>query len=428
LQGEGESDERAVRRAGGGKPPACQSRPALGEGEASPYKAHCFLALLMALCVAGGARTGPGAVQAAAPSGMNGPGSESRQSGDVEGALKRAVALRPESFEANHRMGEFYLQSGRLKAGIPYLEKAQKLNPAHYVNGYDLALAYLEIGELSNASRQIRGMLSRQNNAELHNLLGETAEKAGDYVTAANEFQVAAHMDPSEKYIFDWGNELLLHRGYDPAVKVFSSGVERYPQSAMLHIGLGVALYSLGLYDEAARALCRATDLAPNDPRPYLFLGQMFDISLSQSDEVTKRLKRFVGLQPRNALASYYYAMSLWKGQRGQGLKANKDQIISLLERSAALDPRFPDPHLQLGILFAGEQKYADAIREFKDAIRLKPDLADAHYRLAQAYSRTGQKALADKEFALYKRFHQQEMAEDEKRRNKAAQLYFKIQ
>ncbi|HXX23992.1 MAG TPA: tetratricopeptide repeat protein [Terriglobia bacterium] len=387
----------------------------------------CSFALLTALLVPGAVGANQGAVQGGPTSGKNATRAESAQSGDVERALKQAVALRPDSFEANHRLGEFYLQSGRLKAGIPYLEQAQHLDPAHYVNGYDLALAYLETGDLSHASRQIRGMLGRQNNAELHNLLGETEEKAGHYVSAANEFQTAAHMDPSEKYIFDWGNELLLHRGYEPAVKVFTSGVERYPNSAMLHIGIGVAFYSLGFYDDAAKALCRATDLVPADPRPYLFLGQMFDISLSQSDEVTRRLKRFADTQPRNALASYYYAMSLWKGQRGQGLKANKDQITSLLERSATLDPRSPDPHLQLGILYAGEQKYGDASREFQQAIRLKPDLADAHYRLAQVYSRTGQKALAEKEFELYRRFHQQEMAEDEKRRNQAAQLYFKI-
>ena len=382
----------------------------------------------MAFFVAGGICPNQGAVKAGATSGQNAARSQSPQPGDVEGALKQAVVQRPDSFEANHRLGEFYLQSGRLKAGIPYLEKAQRLNPAHYVNGYDLALAYLEMGNLSDASRQIRGMLDRQNTAELHNLLGETEEKVGDYAVAANEFQLAAHLDPSEKYIFDWGNELLLHRGYEPAVKVFASGLERYPQSAMLHIGLGVAFYSLGFYDDAAKALCRATDLAPSDPRPYLFLGRMFDISLSQTDEVTKRLKRFAETQPRNALASYYYAMSLWKGQRGQSVEANMNEIASLLKRSAALDPKFPDPHLQLGILYAGEQRYADAIREYQQATKLKPNLADAHYRLAQAYSRTGKKVLAGKEFELYKRFHQQEMAEDERRRKEAGQLIFKMQ
>jgi len=385
---------------------------------------YLFLALLTVLFVAAGVSGG----RAWVPSGNSSTNPQGPQPGDLEGALKHAVTLDPDSFEANHRLGEFYLQAGKLKAGISYLEKAQHVNPAHYVNGYDLSLAYLETGDLTNASRQIRELLGHQNTAELHNLLGEAEEKAGHYLPAASEFQTAAHLDPSEKYIFDWGNELLLHRGYDPAVKVFTSGLERYPQSAMLHIGLGVALYSLGSYDEAAQALCRATDLVPSDPRPYLFLGKMFDISLSQSDNVTKRLKRFIDLQPRNAYASYYYAMSLWKGERGQGLKANKDLITSLLQRSTVLDPKFPDPHLQLGILYAGDERYEEASREFREAIRLKPDLTDAHYRLGQAYSRMGNKALAAKEFELYQRFHQQEMAEDEKRRNEAAALYFQVQ
>src|SRR5208337_4526694 len=111
---------------------------------------YWFPALLMVLSVAAGVRANQGSGQSPRPSGKNGSNSASRQSGDIEGNLKQAVALRPDSFEANHRMGEFYLHAGRLKAGIPYLEKAQRLNPAHYVNGYDLALAYLETGDLAS--------------------------------------------------------------------------------------------------------------------------------------------------------------------------------------------------------------------------------------------------------------------------------------
>jgi tetratricopeptide (TPR) repeat protein len=349
----------------------------------------------------------------------------------IERHLRQAQEDDPRSFEANHRLGEFYLQVGRLKAGIPYLEKAQRLNPAHYVNGYDLALAYFETGDLTSARRQIRGMLDRQNTAELHNLLGDVEEKAGDYVAAGNQYQIAAQMEPSENYIFDWGNELLLHRGFDPALKIFTSGVNRYPQSARLHIGLAIAYYSQSLYDDAASELCRAADLAPSDPRPYLFLGQMFDISMKEAVEVTKRLQRFRETQPRNAMANYYYAMSLWKGQRGQTSHANqvdKEDIASLLRRSMSLDPKFPDAHFQLGVLYAEEQKYRDAIGEFEAAIKLKPDFAEAHYHLAQAYSHTGEKDLAKREFEFYQRSHQKEMAEDEVRRRRVGQLVFSLQ
>ena len=69
-------------------------------------------------------------------------------------------------------------------------------------------------------------MLGLQDNAELHNLLGEVDENAGDHVEAARELQRAAQMDPSEKNIFDWGNDLLLHRAYELAGGIFSRGVQ----------------------------------------------------------------------------------------------------------------------------------------------------------------------------------------------------------
>ena len=323
---------------------------------------------------------------------------------EVERGLREALRADPGGFETNHQLGEYYLSVGDLRGGIPYLEKAQELKPADCPNGYELAVAYVETKSLAKAQLLLRDLVRRKDTAKFHNLLGEVDEALGDPTSAVNEFQLAVHLNPAEKYIFDWGNELLLHRGYEPGVKVFASGVERYPQSAMLHIGLGVAYYSLGFYDDAAKALCRATDLAPSDPRPYLFLGRMFDISLSQADEVTKRLKRFAETQPNNPFASYYYAMSLWKVKRRQGRQANLAQVESLLKRAAVLDPAFADPHLQLGILYADQQKDSDAIQEFQNAVSLKADLAEAHYHLAQAYQRVGEKALAEREIQLYER------------------------
>ncbi|MGO8816036.1 MAG: tetratricopeptide repeat protein [Terriglobia bacterium] len=349
----------------------------------------------------------------------------------VERTLLQAVEHDPQNFEANHRLGEFYLQVGKLKAGIPYLEKAQSLDPGHYVNGYDLALAYFETADLKSARRQIHEMLDRQNTAELHNLLGDVEEKAGNYVAAANQYQVAAQMDPSEGNIFDWGNDLLLHRGFDPAEKVFTSGVGRYPQSARLHIGLAIADYSQSHYDDAASELCRAADLAPTDPRPYLFLGQMFDISLKEAGQVTERLERFQTAQPNNARANYYYALSLWKGERGQNPPANqasKEKIESLLTRSIKLDPNFPDAHFQLGVFYSEQQKYQEAMGEFHAAVKLKPDYAEAHYHLAQAYSRTGKSDLAKGELDLYQRYHQKDLAEDEVRRKQVGQFVFSLQ
>ena len=174
------------------------------------------------------------------------------------------------------------------------------------------------LGGLARRGNLSRASCKQKNTGELHNLLGQIEEKDGKFVAAANEFETAAHMDPSEDNLFDWGSELLLHRTYEPAIDVFQQAAQRYPNSPRLMIGLGMALYSRGKYDEAVKALLTAADLNPSDPRCYLFLSKAYDSSPNQADEVIQRFRRYSELQPSNALAQYYYAMSLWKGKRAE--------------------------------------------------------------------------------------------------------------
>lgn len=343
----------------------------------------------------------------------------------IEQNLRKALEASPESFEANYNLGEFYIHAGKLGEAIPNLEKACRLNSSHYVSAYDLALAYLETGNYAAARKHLQAMLERQDAAELHDLLAEVEEKSGNYVEAANEYERAAHLEPTEQHMFDWGVELLMHQTLDPAIKVFESGVERYPRSARLLIGLGIALYSRGQYDRSVEALSRATDLEPADPRPYLFLAKMYNISSAEAAAVSDRLRRFAELQPRNPQSLYYYALSLWRGERETKNPAALPQIEKLLKESARLDPRFPDAHLQLGILYAERKDYAEAIAEYEQAIRLEPHLADAHYRLGQAYTRRGEKERAQSEFEIYERLHRQQQAEAEKQRAEIQQFVY---
>ena len=190
-------------------------------------------------------------------------------------------------------------------------------------------------------------------------------------------------------------------------------------------IGLGTALYSRGNYDDAVKALLRGADLNPSDPRCYLFLAKAYDSSPSQADEVIQRFKRFAELQPQNARSHYYYAMSLWKGKRAQDPDLDLQQIESLLKKSIALDPKLAEAHLQLGNLYSDQSKYADAIPEYVQARELNPDLADAYYRLGQAYVHTGAKDRAQEQFAVYQRLRTQHLADLDKQRAEIRQFVY---
>jgi tetratricopeptide (TPR) repeat protein len=344
----------------------------------------------------------------------------------VERELQEAFRDHPHSFEANHQLGEFYLSVDNLKNGIPYLENAQRLKPEDDTNGYDLAVAYLEAKSPGPARSLLQDMLRRKDNAELHNLLAEADEALGDPASAIKEYQLAAHMDPNEKNLFDWGNELLLHDTLEPAMEVFQRGAALYPHSPRMYIGLGIAYYSRNLYDGAIDAICHASDLNPSDPRPYLFLGKMYNVSVGKADEVVKHMKRFTETNPDNALAYYYYALSLWKGTRGgdqQGV--DLAEVETLLRKSISLDPRLADAHLQLGALLQDQHRDQEAIPEFQAAVQFKPDDPNAHYRLAEAYLRAGDKERSQEEFQLYDKLHRQQVNESEKRRHEIQQFLF---
>jgi tetratricopeptide (TPR) repeat protein len=324
------------------------------------------------------------------------------ESAAVERRLLDAVRQSPDSFDAHYQLASFYVQQGKLQAALPHLERARAIKPTDYASGHDLALARLEAGKLEEARALILEMIAAHDTAELHNLLGDVSERAGNLLGAAEEYQRAAHMDPTEEHLFDWGNNLLQLHAYEEAIQVFTAAVARQPGSARLHVGLGIAEYSRGQHEEAARSFCQAADLAPSDPRPYQFLGEMYGVAPALGREIGDRLARFAKAHPRNALAQFHYAMSLWKGQPEPPTDLRAVEL--LLRRAVALDRMLVKAFLELGILLSDQQRYAEAIQQLQSAARLDPDLAQAHYRLAQAYQRTGQKALAAKELEIFER------------------------
>jgi tetratricopeptide (TPR) repeat protein len=356
--------------------------------------------VLLALTVGVGIALDEAGAQAA-NSNASAPRMEGENVGAIERRLQEAVRRAPGSFEAHHNLGEFYIREDQLEAAIPHLEKAQVIDPSHYVNGHDLALAYLKTGRVALARQQSQRLLQVKDTAELRNLLGDSEEAAGNLLAASEEFQKAAHMEPSEEHLFDWGNNLLQLRAYQPATEVLSEAIKRHPRSARLQVGLGIAQYSRGQFEDAIRAFCAAADLEPADERPYLFLGEMYGVSTELAPEVVKRLKRFVERHPTIALGHFYYAMSLWKGAPGA---VPPPDVHVHLKKAVALDPRLAKAHFQLGVLYSDERRYPEAISALEEAVHLDPSMAQAHYRLGQAYRRTGREDLAAKALEAFER------------------------
>jgi tetratricopeptide (TPR) repeat protein len=188
-----------------------------------------------------------------------------------------------------------------------------------------------------------------------------------------------------------------------------------------------MALYARGLYEDSVSALLAAADLTPVDPRCYQFLARAYDSSPKQADDVIQRFRRYAELKPADALAQYYYAMSLWKGKRLEDSSPDLPLVESLLKKSIALDGTLADSHLQLGNLYSDQHNYGDSIPEYRRALELNPNLPDAHYRLGTALVHQRQKDQAQQEFAIYQKLRAQHMAEDDKERAEVQQFIYSV-
>lgn len=273
--------------------------------------------------------------------------------------------------------------------------------------------------ELQRRREKLQKELATRDSAELHRELGDLDEQMNDSLAAVHEYERAAHLNPSEQNYFAWGTELLLHRAIQPAVEVFSKGAAAYPRSERMLAGMGAALYASGLYAQAAERLCAASDLKPADITPYLFLGKMVQASAQPLPCSEEKLARFAHDQPSNPYANYYYALAMSK----QGGSEKTGVVERFLKKTISINANFGEAYVLLGNLYSARNQNGEAISEYEKAKAANPSLAEARFRLGQAYKKAGQAEKARQEFQAYEQIQKAEAAGVEQQRREIQQF-----
>ena len=201
-------------------------------------------------------------------------------------------------------------------------------------------------------------------------------------------------------------------------MEVFSTGLRSFPRSTRILLGLAVALYSRGSYDEGAQRFFQATDLDPSDPAPYMFLGKVSSGAITGSAGYAERMERFARLHPDNARANYYYAATLAR---------TSPKARELAEKAVRLDPKLGEAFLLLGIIYADEGNLSKAISSYQRAIAASPQLEEIHYRLAMAYRKAGHTAKAQQELDLYQQLSRKSAEESEHERSEIQTFVFEM-
>ena len=315
---------------------------------------------------------------------------------------ERISRLGPASADLHNRLGAVQAEFGDYAGAIQNLEKASALKPDSYEFRFNLGLAYHRHGDPDRALGILEPVRRQQDNAEIENLLGEVYEKKGQYLDAVRAFQRGAELEPgNEGYRFDFVYELLTHQNFDAAIAAAQPAVRDFPQALKFRLALGVAYFGAKLFDQSGEIFLAAARLAPDSELPLRLLVRAVDTGPVRRPEVQAMVAAYLEHHPRQFWPHYFLG-------RGAFQDGDLKRALQFLKQSVALAPNDPDSQFELGNVYFEMERWKDALACYERAVRLKPDLTEAHYRLFRAYKRAGAPKQAEQALRTYQKLQQQ--------------------
>ena len=179
-------------------------------------------------------------------------------------------------------------------------------------------------------------------------------------------------------------------------------------------MGKGNQLVEQHLFQEAAAEFQQALAVDPNlHAARYQLAFCLF--AMGQNDEARREWELLLKQAGPSHEISYYLGRILYMAGDSTGAIGELAPLTS--------DPKIPDADYYLGLAFVASGEPAKGIQWLEHAARSRPRDYHVHYRLARVYSSAGRKSEADREYALYNKYRNEDRATEDQMRACSAAL-----
>jgi tetratricopeptide (TPR) repeat protein len=224
-----------------------------------------------------------------------------------------------------------------------------------------------------------------------------------DYLNAAVAWKKSEAIAPLESSLqFSLAMAYIRLAHPDWARKVLESLTAQNRNEALFPYWLGRLDYDGHEYNRAISNFQRAIALAPGMARAYDNLGLCYFYQ-NQNDLAVENYQKAIELDRGSGHPSAWPYLNLAITQ--QFLNQLSDAEKNLRE-AIRLDPSFAKAHFQLGTVLESLQEPEAALEELKEAARLDPAFAEPHMAMARVYHKLGQEPSAREEVKTYLRLH----------------------
>ena len=338
--------------------------------------------------------------------------------------FEQAVRINPANFSAQQSLGRVWMDSHRPDEAAKAFLAALQLKPGDVDLKLDCVTALLAADRVDDARKMLSALPDADHSARAQSLLGQADEKQANFQSAGKHLALAAQLDPSEENLWQLGNEFLRHWTFDAAVSEFEAASLKFPDSKRMRLGLGAALYGDAQYARAVPVFADLLAREPNNAMLAELLGISCNAILQTSNPRCAALITYAQAHPADASAQTY-AATLLMTQPDDEQKMNLAR--KLLDRALAANPHLAEAQFQMGVILQDDSNWKGSIPYLERAVKLKPDLAQAHYRLARAYWRMGRRQDGQTQMDLQKKYARAEEEDLERRLGQIAVLAVEV-
>jgi Tfp pilus assembly protein PilF len=223
------------------------------------------------------------------------------------------------------------------------------------------------------------------NSARAHWRYGFSLHKAGRLDEAAEQCEIALRLNPKEKEVhYSLGQIRAAQSRLDDARNELEEALRAEPRNSEILCEYGRVLALLGRKEEAVAQFELATQAAPNSGMAHYDYG-VFLVAESKIDQAIKEFEIALKRQSNHPEAHYQLGHAFY-------LKGNFEGAKRHYEETARLDPKAP-VHGGLGAVYFRLGQTSEAIAQFKEALRLNPNDAEAAENLRFALAAQTQSA-----------------------------------
>ncbi len=188
----------------------------------------------------------------------------------------------------------------------------------------------------------------------------------------------------------------------DWARPVIESLAAHNTKNALYPYWLGRLDYDAQHYSEAIHHFQKAITLDPTMARAYDNLGLCYFYQ-NENELAVKNFDRAIELERNSQHPSAWPYLNLAVTLQFVG---HTQEAETNLREALRLDPRLAAAHYRLGNVLQALGKLDAAVQEQLAAVRLDEKYAEPHLALARIYSQLGRKATAQEEVEIYLRLH----------------------